>query len=155
MSPFNFNCMKKLINTCFFLSVCIFSISGSAQTVDYNSTKEKVYVQTSHVFFKPGETLYFKIYVVSAKDQKPSPISDVVYAEIINPSGNVLQKLNYKVQDGYAEGSFDFSEQAIGGIYKVRAYTKWMQNENDSAFFTKEITLQKVIAPRILMKLDF
>src|SRR5438270_6182459 len=30
-----------------------------------------------------------------------------------------------------------------------------MRNENDSTFFVKEITLMKVIAPRLLMKLEF
>ncbi|MBL7749503.1 MAG: hypothetical protein JNM19_18835, partial [Chitinophagaceae bacterium] len=46
-------------------------------------------------------------------------------------------------------------DQFVGGLYKIRAYTSWMQNEKETSFFVKEITLQKVIAPRILMKLDF
>ncbi len=148
--------MKKAINHFVLVSLlaCIFSFHGRAQ-VDYASHKEKIYIQTSHVFFKQGETVYFKIYAVSAKDQTPSALSNVVYVELINPSGNVLQKFNYKINNGYAEGSYDFNEQAVGGIYKIRAYTTWMRNENEPAFFTKELTLQKVIAPRILMKLDF
>jgi len=135
--------------------VCMSFLSAMAQTSDYTGAKEKVYMQTSHVFFKPGETMFFKLYVVKAKDQTPSRQSNVVYVEIINPAGNVLQKLNYPVENGYAEGSFDFDEQAAGGVYKVRAYTAWMRNEKDSTFFTKEITLLKVIAPRLLMKLEF
>lgn len=132
-----------------------YSNRSFAQGVDYLSSKEKVYIHTNHVFFKPGEQLYFKVYLMNAQDQTPSEQSDVVYVEIINPAGNVLQKMNYKVEDGYTEGSFDFSEQATGGVYKIRAYTTWMQNEKETVFFTKEITLQQVIAPRILMKLDF
>src|SRR5262245_37737999 len=135
--------------------VCMSFLSGMAQTNDYADTKEKVYVQTSHVFFKPGETTFFKIYVVKAKDQTPSRQSNVVYVEVVNTAGNVLQKMNYPVENGYAEGSFDFNEQAAGGVYKIRAYTTWMRNESDSTFFVKEITLLKVIAPRLLMKLEF
>ena len=135
--------------------LCVCSLPVLGQVPGYADSKEKVYVQTSHVFFKPGETMYFKIYVVSAKDQTPSPISRVVYADIISPSGNTVQKLNYKVEDGYAEGSFSFGEQATGGIYKIRAYTNWMRNEDDKTFFVREIILQKVISPRLLMKLDF
>ena len=148
--------MKKAISYFVLISclTCLFAFHGSAQ-VDYASHKEKIYIQTSHVFFKQGETVYFKIYSVSAKDQTPSALSNVVYVELINPSGNVLQKFNYKINTGYAEGSYEFNEQAAGGIYKIRAYTTWMRNENEPAFFTKELTLQRVIAPRILMKLDF
>jgi len=149
--------MKKTLRhfaLLFALAVAI-TLTGLAQTMDYAGNKEKVYVHTNHVFFKPGETLYFKLYVVKAKDQTPTRLSGVVYADIINPSGNVVQKLNYPVEDGYAEGSFEFNDQAVGGIYKLRAYTTWMRNEKDSTFFVKEITVQRVIAPRLLMKLDF
>jgi TonB-dependent SusC/RagA subfamily outer membrane receptor len=122
---------------------------------NYAATKEKIYMHVNHVFFKPGDVVYFKLYVVKAEDQTPTTISNVVYAELLSPSGTIVQKSNFAVKDGYAEGSFDFSEQAVGGIYKIRVYTNWMQNENDSRFFVKEITLQKILAPRVLMKLDF
>ncbi|MBS1564223.1 MAG: TonB-dependent receptor plug domain-containing protein [Bacteroidetes bacterium] len=130
-------------------------LSSGAQALSYADTKEKIYVQTSHVFFKPGETMYFKCYVVNAKDQTPSLLSRVLYADIINPSGNTIQRLNYRVEDGYAEGSFSFDASAPGGLYKIKTYTNWMRNEKDSSFFVKQVTVQKVISPRLLMKLDF
>lgn len=151
--------MKRIINSynTLLAIVCLslFSLAGFAQGRDYAGTKEKIYLHTNHVFFKPGEQVYFKLYVVDAKSQTPTSISKVVYVDVIDPSGNVLQKLNYKVEHGYAEGSFDFNEQAKGGVYKLRAYTTWMRNEQEGTFMTKEITLQKVMAPRVLMKLDF
>lgn len=155
MFLFNFKVMRKIIDYCLLLLVCFCSLLTKAQSVDYAGNKEKVYVQTSHVYFKPGETMFFKLYVVNANTQTPSFLSSAVYAEIIGPSGNVVQKINYGVENGYAEGSFDFSEQAAGGVYKLRAYTTWMRNETEQTFFEKEVTLMKVIAPRLLMKLDF
>jgi len=147
--------MRKTIINCLLLLVYLCPVLGTAQSLDYASSKEKVYVQTSHVFFKPGETLYLKLYVVNANTQTPSFLSNVVYTEIIGPSGTVVQKLNYGVENGYAEGAYDFDEQAAGGVYRIKAYTTWMRNENENTFFTREITLMKTIAPRILMKLDF
>ena len=151
--------MRSIIKSCNTLLavVCLslLSLTGFAQDRDYAGTKEKIYLHTNHVFFKPGEQVYFKVYVVDARSQTPTSISKVVYVDVIDPSGNVLQTLNYKVEHGYVEGSFDFNEQAKGGVYKLRAYTTWMRNEQERTFMTKEITLQKVIAPRVLMKLDF
>ncbi|HEU4472155.1 MAG TPA: TonB-dependent receptor plug domain-containing protein [Flavisolibacter sp.] len=126
-----------------------------AQTGAYEQDKEKVYVHTNHVFFSPGEILYFKCYVVNARTQRPSRQSSVVHAEVLGPSGNTIEKLSYPVNDGYAEGSFTFREETPGGIYKLKVYTNWMRNEKDSSFFVKELTLQKFLVPRILMKLDF
>ena len=149
--------MRKIIQHLSLLAILFsqFSLPAFNQSIDYASSKEKIYIQTSHVFFKQGETLYFKIYVVNAKDQTPAALSSIVYVELISPAGTVLQKLNYKIVNGYAEGSYEFADESVGGVYKIKAYTTWMRNENESAFFTKEITLQKVIAPRVLMKLDF
>lgn len=158
MFPFNSNTMQSINNTytalLMFLCMNLLSLTGFAQEADYAATKEKVYLHTNHVFFKPGEQVFFKLYVVDAKSQTPSPVSKVVYVDVIDPSGNVLQKMNYKVEHGYAEGSWDFREEAKGGVYKFRAYTTWMRNEQEGTFITKEVTLQKVIVPRVLLKLD-
>lgn len=99
--------------------------------------------------------MFFKAYVIKANTQTPTFLSSVLYVEIIGPSGNIVQKLNYNIENGYAEGAYDFDEQAPGGAYRLRAYTTWMRNEEERTFFSKEITLLKVIAPRLLMKLDF
>ena len=42
-----------------------------------------------------------------------------------------------------------------GGLYKLRAYTNWMKNFREDYCFEKEIQVQKVIFPRLLMKIDF
>lgn len=146
--------MKKTLLFCLCFILLNVDFHATAQS-GYTYSKEKIYMQTNHVFFKPGEQLFFKLYLVNGQDQTPAAISNVVYVEVINPAGNVIQKQNYRVANGYTEGSYDFPAETIGGIYKLKAYTAWMQNETDSMFFVKELTVQKVIAPRILMKLDY
>lgn len=126
-----------------------------AQQPSAGFEKEKAYVQTSHVFFKPGETMDFRIYVVNAYDNLPAKLSKVVNFEMADPSGSVITKLKYELRNGHAEGSVYFDADMKGGIYKIKAYTSWMQNEKGKNFFEKEITLQKNVSPRILMKLDF
>lgn len=145
MFHFNSNNMKYL--SCLILFIVTFAGNCFAQQLGYATAKEKVYVQTDHVFYKPGETVYFKLYLVNAQDQTPSKASSLAYVEVITPSGTQLAKYNYRVADGYVEGSFDLDEQAVGGVYKIRAYTSWMRNESESTWFVKEITVQKVIAP--------
>ena len=149
--------MKRL-QTCLFL--CLIALLMTpllliAQLDGYEKSKEKIYIHTNHVLFNPGDGLYFKMYLVDAKTNIPSSVSQKIHVEILAPSGNLLEKQSYNINDGSAEGYYGFSESAVGGVYKLKAYTTWMQNESDSTFFTKEITLQKVLAPRVLMKLEF
>jgi len=145
----------KKTYTLLMLFLLAFMGKGNAQLAAYNDNKEKIYIQTNHVFFKPGDDLFFKVYLVNAKNQLVSVISSVVYVEIVGPSGSILEKLNIRVEEGYAEGHYAFGPSATGGVYRIRAYTNWMRNEKESTWFTKELTLQKVISPRVLMKLDF
>ncbi|MCJ8155320.1 TonB-dependent receptor plug domain-containing protein [Chryseobacterium sp. SSA4.19] len=138
--------------------IYIFLFSGTflkAQHQFENFQKEKTYIQTSHVFYKPGETMDFKMYVINAQDNLPATLSKVVNFELIDPSGTVVNKAKYEVKNGHAEGFFFFNAEMKGGIYRMKAYTDWMQNEGGKNFFEKEITLQKAVSPRILMKLDF
>lgn len=117
--------------------------------------KEKTYIQTNHVFYKPGEIMFFKIYVIQAKNNLPADQSRIVNFELVDPSGALVKKDKFEIKKGHAEGSFYFGEEMKGGIYKIRAFTAWMQNEAGKNVFEKEITLQKIVSPRILMKLDF
>ncbi|MCW3463980.1 TonB-dependent receptor plug domain-containing protein [Chitinophaga nivalis] len=147
---------RFLYHGCWWLLCCLlWASAGIAQVKDYAAGKEKIYIHTNHVFFTPGETLYFKVYVVNGRDQLPSSQSTMVHTDIILPSGNILKTLHLKVKNGYATGSFDFEGKVAGGIYKIRAYTSRMKLEKTDTWFTKEITLQQLIAPRILMQLDF
>ncbi len=126
-----------------------------AQTVIQDFEKEKIYFNTNHVFYKPGEEIFFKIYVVNAKDNRPTTKSKVVHVQLISPSGEIAEKFTYELVNGTAKGSYFFSQNIKGGIYKLKAFTNWMQNETDKNYFEKEITVQKIVSPRVLMKLDF
>ena len=126
-----------------------------AKKVKSDYQKEKVYAQTNHVFFKPGEELFYKILVVNAENNSPSFLSKIVTVEMIDPTGTVVNKRKLQVLNGYAKGNFYFPTDVKGGIYRLKVYTNYMQNEIGKNYFEKELTVQKTSSPRILMKLDF
>lgn len=147
--------MKSIL---FYIFSCIFLFSNfvlKAQSQFTDFEKEKIYVQTNHVFYKPGEEMYFKIYAIQGTNNLPANQSKAVNFELIDPSGSVVKKSKYTITNGHAEGFIYFDDEMKGGIYKIKAYTNWMQNEEGKNAFEKEITLQKIVSPRILMKLDF
>ncbi len=123
----------------------------------YNSTLpgEKIYLHLDKPFYKPGDDIWFKAYLLESRTHYPSAISDVAYVELINPKGNVEKKLTLPVNRGITTGDFQISESMPGGIYKVRAYTNWMKNEGGTHVFEREVQVQKVVFPRLLLKLEF
>ncbi len=133
-------------------------------------SSERVYLHLDKPFYKPNETIWFQAYVQDEATLKPSKRSDILYIEFIDPKGNVAKKIQLILEEGTASGEFDLEESAAGGLYKIKAYTKWQENfivesiengksakdKNGNSFiFEKEITVQKVVLPRLKMKLDF
>ncbi|HEX8531280.1 MAG TPA: MG2 domain-containing protein, partial [Cytophagales bacterium] len=108
---------------------------------------EKIYLQTDKPFYKPGEDIWLRAFVVDGVTHQPSGVSNIVYVELINPKGGVEKQLTLPVAAGEAVGDFSLEEAAPGGLYKVRAYSKWMKNFGEDAFFEKEIQVQKVLTP--------
>jgi TonB-dependent SusC/RagA subfamily outer membrane receptor len=116
---------------------------------------EKIYVHTDKTLYLPGEDIWFSAYLVREGSHRPTDISDVIYVELINPKGNVTAVRRLAADQGFTHGDFHLDEDDAGGRYTLRAYTQWMKNFGEEAFFTKKLTVQKVVTPRVLMKLDF
>nr|WP_299389376.1 TonB-dependent receptor plug domain-containing protein [Allomuricauda sp.] len=115
---------------------------------------EKIYTQTDRPFYFPGETLWFKSYVVD-ENNRPSHTSDLIIAELISPKGTVVKQKKLATSFGYAHGDFTIQKDWVGGIYRLKVYTHYMRNFGKTSFFTKEITVQKVVVPKLLLSLDY
>ncbi|RMB58539.1 hypothetical protein EAX61_09560 [Dokdonia sinensis] len=115
---------------------------------------EKTYLHTDRPFYFPGETIWFKAYITNAH-HKVTTLSDVLYVELVSPEGNVVRTDDYKIGTGYSYGQFELDKNWVGGIYTIKAYTKWMKNNGEESFFSKKITIQKVVQPRLQMTFDF
>lgn len=120
-----------------------------------STPEDKTYIHSDKPFYKPGETVWFAVYVRNGKDLKPSLQSDIVKVEIVNPKGAVEKTLQIIAKEGVAQGDYVIDANAMGGLYKLRAFTSWMENDPSPAIFEKEIQVQAVILPRLKMKLDF
>ena len=115
---------------------------------------EKTYTQTDRSLYFPGETVWFKTQIVNANNS-PSSISHVLHAQLIAPNGSVAKTLQLKIKNGYAYGNFDIAKDQLGGIYTIKTFTNFMKNQGDESFFKKQITIQRIVKPRLLMKVKF
>jgi len=126
-----------------------------AKFLQYQDTfkEDKVYVQFDKKFFEPGEDIWFNAYVRDGASLQKSSKSGVVYVDLINPQGSAIQKRVLLAQNGQGAGEFHLDEHLKGGLYKVKAYTKWQKNTN--TFFERDITIQKSVLPNLNMQLNF
>ena len=105
--------------------------------------QEKVYLHFDNTGYFKGEKIFFKAYVTRADNGKPTDISKVLYVEILNPSGDIVQKRKLHIEGGEANGDLD-PDSIIGtGFYEIRAYTRYMLNFGRDAAFSRVFPIFK------------
>ncbi|MEW6469013.1 MAG: MG2 domain-containing protein [Bacteroidota bacterium] len=117
--------------------------------------EDRVYLQFDKPFYEPGETIWFSAFVRDAKSMKKSAQSDIVHVEFISPKGTTEKVIKLIAKDGVAQGDFSLGSEALGGLYKVKAYTNWQKNDEKDYGFEKEIQVQDIVLPNLKMKMDF
>ncbi|MBB5397922.1 MG2 domain-containing protein [Mucilaginibacter sp. AK015] len=124
-------------------SVCCFILHSNFARCQQPDTgqREKVHLHTDQSFYRAGDTLWFKAYVVQAVSNMPSAISKVIHIELFGANGVLVARLKLPVLSGLAHGDIALPDSLKEGGYRLRAYTNWMRNFGEAAFFEKDITL--------------
>src|ERR1700761_1169070 len=88
---------------------------------------EKLYVQLDRSWYKHGDTLWYKAYLLN-RNLSASLQSGLIYIELINDSSRVVKRQMIKANGGVAAGDIEIKRKFIPGTYTLRAYTNWMRN---------------------------
>jgi hypothetical protein len=130
----------------FFLAAAILffsSFKSSAQAIDsmlniYANVfqQEKIYIQFDKPAYAPGETVWFKAYLMAGI--YPSDISKNFYADWSDENGNILTHTTTPILHESARGQFEIPAGFTGNTIYIKAYTKWMLNF-DSAFLYQKL----------------
>lgn len=99
--------------------------------------QEKVYIHFDNTSYYKGEKMWFKCYVMRSDSGKATDVSRVLYVELLDASGNVIDTQKLQVDQGQASGVFDLRNVLAGGFYEVRAYTRYMLNWDSSWIFSR------------------
>lgn len=99
--------------------------------------QEKVYLHFDNTGYFKGERIFFKAYSIRTDTGAPSDISRVLYVELLNPSGDVVQTHKVKMEHGVGYGDLPLDSVFGTGFYEVRAYTRYMRNWGNDVGFSR------------------
>ena len=91
-------------------------------------TQEVTFVHMDNSCYFQGDTVFYKAYVVRSDNGRPSDMSRVLYTELLDNDGYLIERQILKLKDGQAHGSFCLSDTLYCGYYELRAYTRWQLN---------------------------
>ena len=89
--------------------------------------QEQIFIHTDNTCYFLGDTLFYKAYV-RRSDGIPSRVSKVLYVELLNQDGYLVQRQLLELERGEAHGDFVLNDTLYGGYYELRAYTRWQLN---------------------------
>ena len=90
--------------------------------------QEKVYVHLDNTSYFLGDTIWFAAYTRRTNNDHPSRISRVLYAELWNHDGYLVERKLIEMKHGRGSGFFELPDTLYGGFYELRAYTRWQLN---------------------------
>lgn len=116
---------------------------------------EKLYLMTDKPYYSAGETLYLSGYLVHATLLTRNSASRYVYAELITPEGQLVERIKIDATQGQFIGTFALNARLTSGRYTIRAYTRWMTNFDMGYLFTREIYIGNYIDDAILTSVKY
>jgi hypothetical protein len=109
-------------------------------TYSRDNLHEKVFIHTDKETYLANEIIWIKAYSINEMLHTPMALSKVVNIELIDATHAAALQAKIELTKGKGIGSIDISRLATG-TYRLRAYTRWMMNNNESYFFEKNITV--------------
>ncbi len=99
--------------------------------------KEKIHVHFDKQIYNPDETIWYKVYLLAGSE--PSPLSKNMYVEWYDTTGNLVKQTVAPLFKASAKGSFDIPSNYKGQFIHMKAYTRWMLNDDSVFLFSKNI----------------
>ncbi len=90
--------------------------------------QEKVYVHMDNTSYFLGDTIWYAAYTYRTDKQLPSNVSRVLYVELLNQDGFLVERQLVEMRGGRGHGNFVLNDTLYGGFYELRAYTRWQLN---------------------------
>ena len=97
--------------------------------------QEKVYVHMDNTGYFLGDTIWFAAYTRRTNSGRPSKISRVLYAELWNHDGYLVERKLVEMIDGRGRGFFALPDTLYSGYFELRAYTRWQLNWGQTEHF--------------------
>lgn len=137
---------KSILPFVFFVAAIVLGSATKAQNLDSTLAKysalyqpEKVWLHYDKASYYPGETIWFKAYLLDGFF--PATQTKTFYVDWVGDNGEVLSHTVSPVVESSSTGQFEIPEDYKGSYIHVKAYTRWMLNFDTAFLYSKEIRI--------------
>ena len=105
------------------------------------SSPEKVYLHFDRSCYTAGETIWFKGWFQEASKFSVLPVSNFMYAEVLDGRGEAVVRVKIKRGESGFPGCIELPDDLETGDYTIRAYTLWQLNFDNEYLFNDRIRI--------------
>lgn len=117
--------------------------------------QEKVYLHTDKPYYAIGDEIWFKAYLVEAKDLKPSYVSNILYVELIDQKDVLKKVIKIPLIAGFGWGNITLADSLSEGNYRLRAYSNWMRNFSEAYFYDHSFKVADVRSSQLITTTNY
>jgi hypothetical protein len=99
---------------------------------------EKLYLHVDRDLYAPGDKIWMKAYQVNGLTHELNSNYRNIFVQLVNDNGQVVKDLLLFSEKGQAQGCLAV-DSLPGGMYTIRAFTKYLLNFGEEACFHKKI----------------
>lgn len=109
-----------------------------------NFPAEKMHIHFDKSIYNKEETIWYKIYILSGIEL--STLSKNVYVEWYDTTGKMIKQTVAPLYQSTAKGSFDIPADYKGNFIHVKAFTRWMLNDDSAYAYERELAVNTTSA---------
>jgi hypothetical protein len=110
--------------------------------------REKIHIHFDRTLYNKDETIWYKLYLLAGNNELTKQ-SKNVYVAWYDTSGNLLKQTASPLFQSSAKGSFEIPVNYKGDYIHVKAFTRWMLNDDSAYLFEKDIPINVgVVEPK-------
>lgn len=149
----NFTRMKQVsLRLLALLFTVLLAQTGKTQVIDSMMAvyaeqypTEKIHIHFDKSIYNKEETIFYKIYLLSGTEL--SSLSKNMYVEWYDTTGKMIKQTVAPLFQSTAKGSFELPADYTGNFIRIKAFTRWMLNDDPAFRYEKDITLNISTAP--------
>lgn len=105
------------------------SMANRLKTFGEKLPQEQVFIHLDNTSYYLNDTVYYKAYVRRSDNGKPTNLSGILYCELLNNDGYLVERQIVQLTKGEGHGNFALTDTTLyAGYYELRAYTRWQLN---------------------------
>ncbi|MES2330601.1 MAG: hypothetical protein V4539_13440 [Bacteroidota bacterium] len=101
---------------------------------------ERMHIHFDRTIYNKEETIWYKVYILTSNAELTN-LSKNVYVEWYDTTGKMIKQTVAPLYQSTAKGAFEIPHDYKGNFIRVRAFTRWMLNDDPAFAYEKELII--------------